>query len=153
MFCNWWHFLHPSGIPPQTALSTGAVVGITVVVTGIVALIVGFLAGILLYHCIHKHRKQSTKVELVSFPNQQEQTDEEYEEVPTNCSGILQVSDNMAYGQRIELKENVSYAPMQHWPDILGVGILQRTHVASLGIFLMNLLLVNTSERNVNLLY
>ena len=83
-------------------------------VTGIVALIVGFLAGIQVYHCIHKHRKQSTKVELVSFPNQQEQTDEEYEEVPTNCSGVLQVSDNMAYGQKFELKENVSCTPVQH---------------------------------------
>ena len=113
MLCNREHFLNPSGIP-QTALSTGAVAGITVVVTGIVALTIGFLAGILVYHCVHKHRKQSTKVESASFPNQQEQTDEEYEEGPTNCSGELQVSDDMAHGQRIELKENVSYAPVQH---------------------------------------
>ena len=104
MFCNRGHFLHPSGIP-QTALSTGAIAGITVVVTGIVALIVGVLAGILVYHSIYKHRKQSTKVESVSFSNQQEQADEEHE---TNSSGVLQASDNMAYGQRIELKENVS---------------------------------------------
>ena len=98
MFYDHGQFLHPSGIP-QTALSTGAIAGITVVVIGIVALIVGVLAGILVYHCIHKHLKQSTKVESVSFPNPQEQTDEE--------------SDNMAYGQRIELKENVSSAPVQ----------------------------------------
>ena len=112
MFCNRGHFLHPSGIP-QTALSTGAIAGITVVVTGIVALIVGVLAGILVYHSIYKHRKQSTKVESVSFSNQQEQADEEHE---TNSSGVLQASDDMAYGQRIELKENI--APVQHWPAI-----------------------------------
>ena len=70
MFYDQGQFLHPSGIPPQTALSAGAVAGITVVVTGIVAHIVGVLAGILVYHCIHKHWKQST----VSFPNQQAQT-------------------------------------------------------------------------------
>ena len=88
MFCNQEHFLNPSGIQ-QTVLSTGAVAGITVVVTGIVALIVGFLAGILVHHCVHKHWNQSTKVESVSFSNQQEQTDKEYEEGPTNCSGVL----------------------------------------------------------------
>ena len=71
------------------SLSTGAAVGITAVVTATIALVVGFLAGVLVYHCIHNHRSQSSKSDLSSHQQQKAvsafnplyQTSPEYEEV------------------------------------------------------------------------
>ena len=80
---------HTSPTGAVQSFSIGAVVGITAVVTGTIALAVGLLAGVLVYHCIHYHRSQSSKTEssshqqrkAVSACNPLQQTGPEYEEV------------------------------------------------------------------------
>ena len=42
------------------ALTTGAAVGIAVVTTAVVFFMAGVLTGALVYHCISKHRSQSS---------------------------------------------------------------------------------------------
>ena len=88
------------------SLSTGAAVGITAVTTAVVIFIAGVLTGVLLYHCISKHRSQSSKP--VSASNQLQQTGPEYEEV-------VELSENMAYRptQSIELRANEAYQHVQ----------------------------------------
>ena len=95
-------------------ISTGAAVGITAVVVGTIALIIGVLAGVLVYHCINKHRFQSSKPETSSHQQQQaavpqQRAGPEYEEV-------VELKENMAYGpvQSIELKACEAYVPVQH---------------------------------------
>ena len=90
--------------------------GIAVAVTGTTTLTVGVLAGVLLYYCISKHRSQSTKV---SSHKQQQQTVSSSEEV--SAQGIsreekIDQRENLAYGsmQKIELKANEAYGPVQH---------------------------------------
>ena len=110
----------PSGITPTTVittvaptiLSTAATLEIAIVVTGASAFVVGALAGVLLYHCIRKHRSQ-LKPELSS--HQQQQTDPEYE-IPATSGEEIELRKNMAYDpvQRIELRGNVAYGPVQH---------------------------------------
>lgn len=92
---------------------------IVVVVTGISTLVVGVFAGVLtgflLYHCVSKHRSQSSKPE--TSLHQQRQTGPEYEEVfVTSAVEKIELRENMAYGpvQRIELRRNVTYEPVQH---------------------------------------
>ena len=102
----------PSGITPTTVittvaptiLSTAATLEIAVVVTGTIAFIVGALAGVLLYHCIRKHRSQ---LKHESSSHQQQQEDPEYEIPATSGEEI----EDMAYEpvQRIELRGNVAY--------------------------------------------
>ena len=107
-------------IPAETTLSagatisTGAAVGITAVVVGTIALIIGVLAGVLVYHCINKHRFQSSKPETSSHQQQQaavpqQRAGPEYEEV-------VELKDNTAYvpAQSIELKPCEAYVPVQH---------------------------------------
>ena len=104
-----------SAVSEPTTLSTGASVGITAVVIATIALIVGFLAGVLVYHCINKHRFQSSKPGTSSYQQQQaavpqQQAGPEYEEV-------VELKENVAYGpaQSIELKACEAYVPVQHW--------------------------------------
>ena len=102
----------------QTTFSTCPAVEITAAVTGIIVLVVGvlagFLAGVLVYHCISKHRFQSSKPETFSHQQQQavvpqHRAGPEYEEV-------VELKENMAYGpaQSIELKPCEDYVPVQH---------------------------------------
>ena len=102
----------------QTTFSTRPAVEITAAVTGIIVLVIGvlagFLAGILVYHCISKHRFESLKPETSSHQQQQavvpqQRADSEYEEV-------VELKENMAYGpvQCIELKPCEAYMPVQH---------------------------------------
>lgn len=102
-----------------TTLSTGADMWIVVVVASISMLVVGVLAGVLtgclVYHCISKHRLQSSKPD--SSSHQQRQAGPEYEEVfVTSAVEKIEMRENMAYGpvQRIELRRNVAYGPIQH---------------------------------------
>ena len=76
-------------------------------VTGASAFIVGALAGIVLYHCIRKHRSQ---LKPESSFNQQHQTDPEYE-MPATSGEEIELRKNRAYEpvQRIELRGNVAY--------------------------------------------
>ena len=90
---------------------TAAVTGITVLVVGVLA---GFLAGILVYHCISKHRFESLKPESSSHQQQQavvplQQAGPEYED-------LVELKENMAYvpAQSIELKPCEAYVPVQH---------------------------------------
>ena len=118
------HFLHQPVnacyIPAETtlstdaAISTGAAVGITAVIIGTIALIIGALAGVLVYHCINKHRTQSSKPKPSSHQQQQatvpqQRAGPEYEEV-------VELKENVAYGpaQSIELKACEAYVPVQH---------------------------------------
>ena len=105
-----------------TSLSTGATVGIAVGVTGTIIFVVGVLAGVLLYHCLSKHRSQ-LKPELASY--QQQLTDPQYEkvqadpeyEVPATSRAEIELRENVAYHhpvQKIELRENVAYEPVQY---------------------------------------
>ena len=63
-------------IPAETTLSTdatistGATVAVTAVIIGTIALIIGALTGVLVYHCISKHRTQSSKPETSSHQQQ-----------------------------------------------------------------------------------
>ena len=63
----------------HTGVTINIAVGIAVVVTGSIAFIVGVLVGVLLYHCISKHRSQ---LKPDSSLHQQQQTEPEHEEVP-----------------------------------------------------------------------
>ena len=102
---------HTSPIGAVQSFSIGAVVGITAVVTGTIALAVGFLAGVLVYHCIHYHRSQSSKTEpsshqqhkAVSACNPLQQTGPEYEEV-------VELRRNRSYEFRknFEMREDTS---------------------------------------------
>ena len=96
-----------------TTLSTAVSVGITAVVIATIVLIVGFLAGVLVYHCINKHRFQSSKPGSSSHQQQQatvpqQRAGPEYEEV-------VELKENMAYGpaRSIEMRANEAYRPMQ----------------------------------------
>ena len=102
----------------RTTFSTCPAVEITAAVTGIIVLVVGvlagFLAGILVYHCISKHRFESLKPETFSHQQQQaavpkQRAGPEYEEV-------VELKDNTAYGpmQSVELKACEAYVPVQH---------------------------------------
>ena len=87
-----------------TTLSTAVSVGITAVVIATIVLIVGFLAGVLVYHCINKHRfqsssKQSSKPESSSHQQQQ--------------AAVTQQRAGPEYEEVVELKENVAYGPAQ----------------------------------------
>ena len=90
-----------------TILSAAATLEIATVVTGASAFIVGALAGVLVYHCIRKHRSQ---FKPESSSHQQHQTDPEYE-IPATSGKEIEVRKNMAYEtvQRIELRGNVAY--------------------------------------------
>ena len=101
----------------QTTFSTCPAVEITAAVTGIIVLVfgvlAGFLAGILVYHCISKHRFESLKPETFSHQQQAvvslQQAGPEYEDV-------VELKENMAYvpAQSIELKPCEAYVPVQH---------------------------------------
>ena len=60
----------------HTGVTINVAVGIAVVVTGSIAFVVGVLAGVLVYHCISKHRSQ---LKPDSSLPQQHQADPEYE--------------------------------------------------------------------------
>ena len=83
--------------------------GITVVATGTIALAVGVLTGVLLYYCISKHQSQGVKVSS----HQQQQAVSSSEEVSAQT---ISQGENLAYGvaQKIELKANEAYVPVQH---------------------------------------
>ena len=91
-------------------LTTGAAVGIAFPGTAIVFFTAVVLAGVLLYHCIIKHRSQSSKSssqprQPVSSSNPLKQTGPEYEEV-------IELSESMAYrpvNTGIEMKTNEAY--------------------------------------------
>ena len=93
------------------SLTTGAVVGIAVVTTAVVIFVAGTLVGILLFYCINKHQSHSSKPDPSSHQQQQavssstplQQTGPVYEEVPTANEK-----------EKIELKKNMAYGPVQH---------------------------------------
>ena len=102
---------HTSPTGAVQSFSIGAVVGITAVVTGTIALTVGLLAGVLVYHCIHYYRSQSSKTEssfhqqhkAVSACNPLQQTGPDYEEV-------VELRRNRSYEFRknFEMREDTS---------------------------------------------
>ena len=103
---------HITDVAPTT-LTTVATLEIAVVVTGASAFVIGALVGILLYHCVSKHRSQ-LKPESSSH-HQQQQADPEYE-LPVSSGAEINLRENIAYEpvQRIELRGNVAYGPVQH---------------------------------------
>ena len=97
------------------ALTTGAAVGIAVVTTAVVFFMAGVLTGALVYHCISKHRSQSSGSKPESSSHQQQQA--EYEEVSATSAGEkIEIRRNMAYEpvQKIEMRGNEAYGPIQH---------------------------------------
>ena len=81
----------------------------------VVGFIVGvLLAGVLLFFCIRKPQSQCSKPETSS--NQQQQAVPEYEDIHAISRERIELRENRAYGpvQRIELGENVAYEPEQH---------------------------------------
>lgn len=99
-------------------LTTGAMLGIAVASSALVAFIVGILAGILIYHCISKHRShnilkpetsshQQDAQQTVSPSHPLQQTSPEYEEV-------VKLRKNKAYELTqtgMEMKANEAYQP------------------------------------------
>ena len=105
-------------ITPTTLSTAGVTMGIAVVVTGTIAFVVGTLAGVLLYHCISKHRSQ-LKPASTSQPQQQKDPGVEADpmyEVPVPSGAEIEPRENVAYEpvERIELNENMAYGPVQH---------------------------------------
>ena len=102
----------------QTTSSTGVAVGITVVATGTITLTVGVLTGVLLYYCISKLQSQGVKVSS----HQQQQAVFSSEEVSAQATSQEKIDqrENLAYGsmQKIELKPNEAYVPVQHRSNI-----------------------------------
>ena len=81
---------------------------IAVSITVVVVLIAGVLVGVLLFYCIIKCRSHNSKPKPSSHRPQQ--AGPEYEEV-------AEIGENkVAYGltQRIEMRTNEAYSPMQH---------------------------------------
>jgi len=83
-----------------TTLSQGASTWTVVVATSVGTLVVGVLTGVLLgvlvYHCISKHRSHSSS-------SHQQHPGPQYEEVP--------VTVRM---DKIEVKDNIAYGPVMH---------------------------------------
>ena len=98
------------GITPTT-LSTVATLEITAVMTSIIAFVVGGLAGVLLYHCISRYRSQ-LKAVLPSHQRQRE--DPEYDYVTNGTENNPREKVACDPVQRIELKANVAYKPVEH---------------------------------------
>ena len=102
----------------QTTSSTCPAVEITAAVTGIIILVfgvlAGFLAGILVYHCISKHRFESLKPE--TFSHQQQQAVVPLQQASPEYEDVVELKENMAYvpAQSIELKACEAYVPVQH---------------------------------------
>jgi len=69
---------------------------VAIVVTGIITLVIGVLTGVLVYHCISKHRSHSSS-------SHQQHPGPQYEEVP--------VTVRM---DKIEVKDNIAYGPVMH---------------------------------------
>lgn len=82
--------------------------GIAVGVTVTIILLVGALVGVLLYHCISKHRSQH---EPESASYQQQLTDPQYEGVQANPENEVPVTS----GEQFDLRENVAYDPVQRF--------------------------------------
>ena len=85
-------------------LTTSASVGIAIASTAVVIFITGFLAGVLVYHCISKHRSQSSKPESTSYQQPQ---------AVSSSSPPPQASPE--YEKVIELEENMAYRPKTDW--------------------------------------
>ena len=102
----------------QTTFCTCPTVEITAAVTGIVVLVVGvlagFLTGVLVYHCISKHRSQSSKPKPSS--HQQHQAVVPQQRASPQYEEVVELKENQAYGpvQNIELKACEAYVPVQH---------------------------------------
>ena len=117
-------FIISSGITPTTLITdivptvhtTAATLEIAVVVTGVSAFIVGALVGVLVYHCISKHRSAQFIDKPESSSHHQQQTEPEYEMPATSGKEEVKLRKNMAYDpvQRIELRGNVAYGPVQN---------------------------------------
>ena len=79
--------------------------------TSTIAFVVGGLAGVLLYHCINRHRSQ---LKAVLSSHQRKQEDPEYDYVTNGTENNPR--EKVAYDpvQRIELRANVAYEPVEH---------------------------------------
>ena len=100
------------GITPTTLSTvTGNTLEITAAVTSTIAFVVGGLAGVLLYHCISKHQ---SRLKAVLSSHKQQQEDPEYDYVTSGTENNLR--EKVAYDpvQRIELRANVAYKPVEH---------------------------------------
>ena len=88
--------------------------GIAVVATGTITLTVGVLTGVLLYYCISKHQSQGVKIS--SHQQQAVSSSEEVSAQATSQEEKIDQRENLAYGsmQKIELKPNEAYVPVQH---------------------------------------
>ena len=97
--------LHIDAVEPFT---TSATMWIAVSTTVVMVFIAGVLVGILLFYCITKCRSQNSKPKPSS--HQPQQAGPEYEEV-------AEIGENkVAYRltQRIEMRTNEAYSPIQH---------------------------------------
>ena len=73
-------------------------VGMAVATSTVVAFIAGVVAGVLLYHCINKHRSESSKPESSSH-QQQQAAGPVYEEVfAISAKKEIELTPNAAYG-------------------------------------------------------
>ena len=91
---------------------TATTLEITAAVTSIIAFVVGTLAGVLVYHCLSKHRSRLT---TVLSSHHQQKADLEYDYVTSGVGNKLRRNVACDTVQRIELKANVAYKPAEHW--------------------------------------
>ena len=89
------------------SLNTGDTVGIAVASTAVVTFIAGVLAGVLLYHCISKHRCQSSKPESSSHEQQQEVFSHQQPQSVSSSNPLPQTGPE--YEEVIKLRKNASY--------------------------------------------
>ena len=99
-------------------LTTGAMVGIAVASSAVVAFIVGILAGILIYHCISKHRSHNfLKPEALSHQQHTQQTvspSNPLQQTSPEYADVVKLRKNKAYELTktgIEMRANEAYQP------------------------------------------
>ena len=96
----WFYIFIHADQTTRSTVGTRIDVGIAIVATvvaGTITLVIGVLTGVLVYHCISKHRSHSSS-------SQQQHQGPQYEEVP--------VTVRM---DKIEVKDNIAYGPVMHW--------------------------------------
>ena len=93
-------------------------VGIAVASSAVVAFIVGILAGILIYHCISKHRSHKiVKPETPSHQQHAQQTaspSNPLQQTSPEYADVIKLRKNKAYELTqtgIEMKANTAYQP------------------------------------------
>ena len=87
----------------------GTTVGITVTTTAVGIFIAGVLAGILIHHCIIKHRSQNSKPKSPSEQSEQQQQPSSHQEHQAVTSSNPLRQTGPEYEEVVKLRKNAAY--------------------------------------------